>query len=68
MLTKYYLISDATNGLWYIEDSIIDMRDRWTPNITDAFRFATYDIALNELDIDNFPFTEFRIVEIIIKT
>jgi hypothetical protein len=43
------------------------MHDRWTPNIAEAFKFPSYEAALNELDIANFPLTEFKITEIIVK-
>lgn len=68
MLTKYYLISNATNNSWYSENHTIPMSDRWTPNILEAYKYSTYEEAFTELDIDTFPATEFRIIEIVVKT
>lgn len=68
MLTKYYLISDATNNLWYIENHTVPMSDRWSHNILEAYRYNSYELAFGELDADVFPTTEFRIIEIIVKT
>lgn len=66
MLTKYYLISNTTNDLWYLEDHIDDMANRWTHDIELAFRYASYADAYAELEVHEFP-PLLRITEIILK-
>ena len=66
MLTKYYLISDASNEFWYMEDHIELMGNRWTAEISLAFRYASYADAYTELEVHEFP-PMLRITEIIIK-
>lgn len=66
MLTKYYLISNATNGFWYIEDHIENMGDRWTNDIELSCRYASYEDAYAELEVHEFP-ALLRITEIILK-
>lgn len=66
MLTKYYVISDATNEMFYLEDHIENMGDRWTHDIAIAFRYASYADAYAELEVHEFP-PLLIITEIILK-
>lgn len=67
MITKYYAISNATNDHWYTENHATDMANRWSPSITDAFKFPSYEAAVNEIALDTFPLANFKITELIIK-
>ena len=68
MITKYYLISSSDNGLWYTEDHGLGYSERWSPNLSEAYRFASKEDA--ELEILNDVFAgvvRFFITELIVK-
>jgi hypothetical protein len=67
-LTSYYIIQDATNRQYYTEDHDVPLSDRWTDVIQNAHMYASRGTAETELDADDFSSTEFRIVEVIIKS
>lgn len=66
MVKKYYLISLADNDLWYTEDH--GGGDRWSPNLADAYRFSSRELA--EIEIGNDLFdgaVRFFITELLVK-
>jgi len=66
MNRKYYLISLADNGLWYTEDH--GGGDRWSPNLSDAYKFSSRELAEYEIENDVFDgATRFFITELIVK-
>ena len=68
MIKKYYLISSADNLLWYTEDHGLGYSERWSPNLSEAYRFASKEDA--ELEILNDVFAgvvRFFITELIVK-
>lgn len=68
MIKKYYLISSSDNGLWYTEDHGLGYSERWSPNLSEAYRFASKEDA--ELEILNDVFAgvvRFFITELIVK-
>ncbi len=68
MITKYYLISSSDNYHWYTEDHNSSDGDRWSPNISEAYRFLSREDA--ELEISNDVFggvSRFFITELIVK-
>jgi len=67
-LTSYFVIQDATNRQYYTEDHAEPLSDRWSTIIQDAHLYASRGAAETELEADDFSSTEFRIVEIIIKS
>jgi len=67
-LTSYYIIQDATNAQYYTEDHNVALANRWSNNLTDAHLYASRVAAETELDADEFSSTEFRIMEVIIKS
>lgn len=67
-MIKYYLIKNAENDEWYTESHNHSNANAWSPNIQDAYRFASYDDAQLEIGTDMFGVTTFTIVEIIVKS
>lgn len=67
-LTSYYIIQDATNAQYYTEDHSTDLSNRWCNSLTAAHLYTTRAAAEIELDADDFSSTEFRIIEVIIKS
>jgi hypothetical protein len=68
MITKYYLIRNINNNHYYTEDHGQPEADRWSSNITDAYKYTSYADAETEINIDTSPYTEFTIQEILIKS
>jgi hypothetical protein len=67
-LTRYYILQDATNGQYYTDNHDVEIADRWSLNINDAFKYALVADVETELNADSFSSTEFRIMEVIIKS
>lgn len=68
MITKYYLISSADNLLWYTEDHGLGYSERWSPNLSEAYRFASIEDAEHEILNDVFGgVSRFFITELIVK-
>ena len=68
MIKKYYLISSADNDLWYTDDREISGGNRWSPNLSDAYRFTSRELAEIEVTNDSFGgVLRFFITELINK-
>jgi hypothetical protein len=67
MITKKYIISNATNRLFYTDNHDDLPEDRWTPNMLDAFQFSSYADAEAELDNEYFYTGSYMITEILNK-
>lgn len=67
MLTKKYIISNATNGLFYTENHDVLPENRWSPNILDAYQFNLYADAETELGNEYFYNGVYMIAEILNK-
>ncbi len=66
-IVSKYIIRDATNDLFYTENHLIPLSDRWTPNFLNAFLFDTLTDAENEIDAEEYENTHFIIERVTIK-
>jgi hypothetical protein len=67
MITKKYIISNATNGQFYTENHEELPDNRWSPNMLDAHQFDLYSDAETELEHDYFYSGSYMITEILNK-